>query len=83
MLSAAMFVTTAKASVYFDKLPDAALDELGKLYKLTGSRTEIASKLSNRMHESTYVELDPMFTAMKEVADKHGVADAVIFYGGK
>jgi hypothetical protein len=75
-----MFLTTAKASVRFDKLPDAAVSEIGSLYKLTGSRSEIVSKLRDRMQQSTYAELDPMFIAIKDAAHKHGADDAVTVY---
>jgi hypothetical protein len=75
-----MFLTTAKASVHFDKLPDAAVTEIGTLYNLAGSRTEIVSKLLDRMHHSTYAELDPMFAAMTVIARKHGAEEAVTVY---
>lgn len=72
-----MFLTTATASVHFDKLPDAAVTEIAKLYKLTGTRAEMVDKLRDLMHHMTYAELDPIFAAMKKVAVKHKVADAV------
>lgn len=72
-----MFLTTAAASVYFDKLPDAAVTEIAKLYKLTGTRTEMVDKLRDMMHHMTYAELDPIFAALKKTAIKHGVPDAV------
>ena len=75
-----MFLTTAKACVHFDKLPDAAVSEIGSLYNLVESRTEIVSKLRDLMHHSTYAELDPIFAAMKEIAAKHGANDAVTVY---
>ena len=72
-----MFLVTAKASVNFDKLPDAAVIEIAKLYLVKGNRVEVIDRLRDRMHGMTYAELDPMFAAMHEIASKHGAAEAV------
>ena len=72
-----MFLATETAFVHFAKLPDAAVIEVGTLYKLSGDRKQVLDGLHDLMHRSTYAELDPIFAALKEVADKHGVPDAV------
>jgi hypothetical protein len=72
-----LFLATATSFVHFAKLPDAAVIEVGEVYKLSGDRKAVLHGLQELMLRCTYAELDPIFIVLKQAADKHGVPDAV------
>lgn len=67
--------------VQFDLLPDSAIAEIAAPFKITGTRGEMLSALNMALHCKTYDELDPIFKAIKTVADNHKVPEAVSVIG--
>jgi len=72
-----IFVATDKCWVRLDQLPDPAMVEIGALYGFSGTRQRIEHDLHELMLRSTYAELAPIFAALKTVAIKYRVPDAV------
>jgi hypothetical protein len=71
------FLATSTVLINFDKLPDAAIDEIAALNDLSGDRRTVLKGLQDIVHRSTYDELDPILTGITRIAQKHRVPDAI------
>lgn len=71
------FMATPTVLVNFDRLPDAAITEIGAPHGLNGERKITLKGLQEIVHRCTYAELEPIIVTIKVVAQKHGVPEAV------
>jgi len=73
-------LATAKAVVLFKQLPDAAIAEIVAPYNFSGNRNELLAKLSHLVHQRSVGEVMDMIAAMKPIAVKYGLPDAVTIH---
>lgn len=58
-------------------MSDDALAEIGKLYDYSGNREMLINKLRDRIQVSTYDEIMPIFTNIKDVVNRRGQPELV------